>query len=355
MLVGVTLMIGSFRRTVEIWLDGTVRADLYVTSETWSRARGAAALDEAVVGSLSSHPSVEGVDRLRQLFTEVEGRRVSVLGVDMGLRGGASRFALIEGEPEEALLRAAGRGEVLLGEPLARRAGLTIGDRVELVGREGPRSLPVAGVYYDYGSEQGSVAMDLGLLEEVFGPGPLNNLALYLSPGADPEAVRDELLAARPGDALRIRSDRRLREDVMALFDQTFAVSRLLQLMSLVVAASGITLTLLVLARERISELALFRALGARRRQIFRVFLGQGLGLATLGTALGLAGGLLLALILIFLINRSYFGWTIALHWPWALLAEEVVLILAAALLASLYPALRASRTPASELSREDL
>ena len=42
--------------------------------------------------------------------------------------------------------------------------------------------------------------------------------------------------------------------------------------LALLIAVCGITLTLIVLARERISELALYRALGARRRQIFRVF-----------------------------------------------------------------------------------
>ena len=65
--------------------------------------------------------------------------------------------------------------------------------------------------------------------------------------------------------------------------------------------------------------------------------------------------GGLLALILILIINRAYFGWTIAFHWPWGALAEQAATILVASVLASLYPALRASRTPATELSRENL
>ena len=141
----------------------------------------------------------------------------------------------------------------------------------------------------------------------------------------------------------------------MAIFDQTFAVTRLLQAMSLLIAASGITLTLLVLARERVSEIALYRALGARRSQIFRVFLGKGLGMALLGLGLGALGGVALAMILIFLINRAYFGWTIAVHWPWGALVGQILMILVTAVLASVYPALRASRTPATELSRDDL
>ena len=152
-----------------------------------------------------------------------------------------------------------------------------------------------------------------------------------------------------------IRSNADLRKEIFLIFDQTFAVTRLLQLMSLLIAASGITLTLIVLARERISELALYRALGATRYQIFKVFLGKGLGIALFGLGLGAAGGLALAMILIYLINRAYFGWTIAVYWPWRSLGWEALTILVVAVLASVYPALRASRTPAGELTRENL
>ena len=146
-----------------------------------------------------------------------------------------------------------------------------------------------------------------------------------------------------------------LRRDVLAIFDQTFAVTSLLQVMSLLIAVAGITLTLLVLARERIAEVALYRALGASRLQVFRVFLGKGVGMAVCGQVLGAAGGAALAIILVYLINRAYFGWTILLTWPARDLAGQAVLLLAAAVAASIYPAARATGTPASELNREDL
>jgi putative ABC transport system permease protein len=192
-------------------------------------------------------------------------------------------------------------------------------------------------------------------MEKFYGPGPINNVALYLEPGIDARRTIDALRARFADRPLVIRSNADLREEIFLIFDQTFAVTRLLQFMSLLIAACGITLTLIVLARERISELALYRALGATRRQIFRVFLGKGLGIALFGLGLGAAGGLALAMILIYLINRAYFGWTIAVHWPWTALAWQALTILVVAVLASVYPALRASRTPAGELTRENL
>jgi putative ABC transport system permease protein len=180
-------------------------------------------------------------------------------------------------------------------------------------------------------------------------------VALYLHPQHDPEAVVDQLKAMLPQAPLTFTSNRRLRVEVMRLFDQTFAVTRLLQWMSLLIAVCGIALMLLILAREQIPELALYRSLGATRRQLFRLFVGKGLGMGMAGLCLGFIGGVLLAAILIYIINRTYFGWTIQPYVAWGPIVQQAVTILGAAVLASLYPALRASRTPATELSRDAL
>ncbi|MDP6042401.1 MAG: ABC transporter permease, partial [Candidatus Latescibacteria bacterium] len=120
-------------------------------------------------------------------------------------------------------------------------------------------------------------------------------------------------------------------------------------------AVCGITLMLLVVAREQVSELALYRAVGATRRQLFGLFVGKGMGMGVLGLVLGILGGVALAMILIFVINRAYFGWTIQVYWPWETIVQQAITILMAAVLASLYPALKASKTPATELRRDDV
>ncbi len=125
--------------------------------------------------------------------------------------------------------------------------------------------------------------------------------------------------------------------------------------MTLVIAASGITLTLLVFVRERISELALYRALGASRAQISRIFVYKGLAMGGFGLVIGLGMGLVLATVLILVINRAYFGWTSQFSWPVLAVAQQCIVILLAATVASLYPAFRAARTPAAELARDDL
>jgi putative ABC transport system permease protein len=355
MLIGITLMIGSFRQTLEAWVATSIQADIYISPQSWRGKGNEAFLDPDLVAALTDHPGVAAADRLRGFLAYTGEQRIGLAGVEMGLPGGEVRFPLLNGEITAAFRRVREEGAVLVGETLARKVGIWVGDELPVYGPEGELRFPVAGVYYDYSTEGGAAVMDLRTMERHFGARPVNSVALYLAPGREAEQVVDELKARFPKAPLHIRSNRRLREEVFRIFDQTFAVTRILQAMSLLIAACGIALMLLVLAREQVSELALYRAVGSRRRQIFGIFVGKGIGMGLMGLGMGLAGGVALAGVLIFVINRAYFGWTIQMYWPWRPIAQQAITILGAAVLASLYPAMRASQTPATELSRDYL
>jgi putative ABC transport system permease protein len=347
-------MVASFRETVDRWLEATLRADVYVTTPSWRRARGEATLAPGVVERLAALPGVRAVDRLRQAQVLVAGRHVTISGVDSALPEAEGRVALVDGEPG-ALAALRGTDGVLVSEPLARKAGLGRGDRVAIPGTAESVEAIVAGVYRDYGSERGALLADLSLFARLFGEGPVQNVALYLAPGVDPEDTVARIRRELPDQALLARSNRTLREEVFAIFEQTFAVTRLLQAMGLLIATVGIALSLLVVARERAAETALLRALGATRGQVFAAFLGRGLGVGALGLVLGLAGGGGLAVVLVRAVNPAWFGWTIGFHLPAGALLGQSALIALAAVIASVYPALRASDTPVAELKRDAL
>ena len=355
MLVGITLMIGSFRRTMEVWVNASVRADVYISPASWRGRGNEGTLSDELVASMAGHPGVAMVDRLRGFPAWSGDRQIGLAGVDMALPGGEVRFPLLDGNVDEAFRRVREESAVLVGETLARGIDVWAGDEIPVSGPDGEVRFAVAGVYYDYHTGGGAVVMDLKTLETTFGPGPVNGAALFLKPGWDGDRVIESLKVRYSDAPLQIRSNRRLRDEVFRIFDQTFLVTRILQGMSLLIAVCGIMLMLLVLVREQVTELALYRAVGAKRSQVFLVFLGQGMGFGLLGLALGLLGGVLLAGVLVFEINRAYFGWTIQVYWPWGPVLQQVAAILGAAFLASLYPAARASRTMATELGRDDL
>ena len=361
MLIGITLMIGSFRQTLNVWISASIQADVYIAPASWRGTGSDGGLEPHVMATVTGHPAVRAVDRLRRFHGYTGNRqtaavrRITISGVEMGLRQGLSRFPFLPGalpNPYDAVRERRG---LFIGETLARKAGVRVGDALPIHTPSGERDFPVVAVYYDYSAGDGAVAMDLNTMEQAFGPGPVSSTALYLDPGADAAGVVAELQAALPDAPLEIRSNRRLRDEVLAIFDQTFAITRLLQFMSLLIAVCGIALMLLVLAREQAPELALCRSLGARGRQLFGVFVGKGLSMGVMGLALGSVGGVLLAGLLIYVINRAYFGWTIQPYVDWGLIAQQAATILGAAVLASLYPALRARQTSAAALSRDDL
>ena len=347
MLVGTTVMVGSFRDTFRRWLDTTMQADVYLSAATWTGAADQGGVDDALLGRLRGLPGVAAVGRLRGFHGYADDLPVALRAVDFRPDSATGlphrdRFLFMEGDPEVVAAEAAA-GAVAISEPLARRAGVWRGDSISVRTASGTVRAAVAGVYYQYGADRGAVSMDWAIMEAWFGPGQPHALAVYLDPGeqaAAAEAVR-RAAAAYP---VVVRSHDALRENALRIFDQTFAVTLLLQAMALAVAAAGVALSLLVMTREEAMDTATCRALGASRGQLFRVHLGKGAGLAGIGGLLGLAGGVGLAAVLVYVTNRAYFGWTVQFGVPVFSLLQQFGSLALAAVAASWWPALRATR-----------
>jgi putative ABC transport system permease protein len=135
-----------------------------------------------------------------------------------------------------------------------------------------------------------------------------------------------------------------LRQRVLEIFDQTFAITGILRAIAVAVAVLGVVLALLVLAMERKREISLLRALGASTRQVTGHFLVQAAWVGLVSAMLGGICGLCLAVLLVQVVNPAFFGWTIPLHPVWSELAALPVWLTAVAVLAGWYPAWRATR-----------
>jgi putative ABC transport system permease protein len=183
----------------------------------------------------------------------------------------------------------------------------------------------------------------------------VNSLAVYLSPGA---SVKDVVGAIRRGypnaQDYAFSSNRDLRHAVVELFDQTFTVTHVLRLIAVLVAVIGIVLNLTILVNERKREIGTLRAIGVARAQVggLIIFESQLIGIASM--VLGLVAGWALSLVLTEVINKAFFGWTIALHVPWEQLLLTPAWLLPVVALASLLPAGQASAANIIEAIRMD-
>ncbi len=219
----------------------------------------------------------------------------------------------------------------------------------------GPQKLTIAGVFYDYRTDGPSVWMDIAQFRRFWCDTHLNAVRLYLK---DPQQVPQvqARLQARYGDRYRLLSlsHRDLRNGILRIFDETFALTYALEGVAVVVAVFGIITTFLVLIMEREWELALLQAIGASRRQILGMVLVES-GLAGfLSFLLGAACGSVLSLLLIFVINKQAFGWTIQLHFTPAIYWQTLVLVLSLSLAAAAYPAWRAIQPHLAAILKEE-
>jgi len=202
-------------------------------------------------------------------------------------------------------------------------------------------------VFYDYATDGGKLVMDRSLYRTLWEDDTTTVIAVYLAPDADAGIVRQHV-ADTMGQVGRlvVITNAEIKREILEIFDRTFTVTYALEFIAVVIALLGIVNTLLTSVLERQREMATLRAIGASAGQIRRLVLWEGLYLGLLGACLGVMGGVLLSFLLIHVINKQSFGWTIHFQFPVWLVVEGVGLALGAALLASYVPALWAARQP---------
>ncbi|HEV8267098.1 MAG TPA: FtsX-like permease family protein [Thermoanaerobaculia bacterium] len=356
MMVSVAVMVGSFRTTVARWAEQTLRADLYVAPETPGKGPVVGRMPEEVVAAITKVPGVTAVDAYLGFQATRNGVPYSVASGRFDVLAERGDIPLVDGrEPRAVFARARREGAAFVSEPYAEKFGVKRGDVVEIPTDRGPVSLPVAGVTVDYANDRGTVLLDRELFQRLYPLDGASTAAVWLAPGVTPEEGRARILRATSDRfSLRVRTTGRIKEAVLVIFDQTFRVTYALEAIALLVALLGVFSTLTALVLERRREIGLLRVVGASRRVVEKAVRMEAAALGGLGTLLGLASGALASVILVKVINRQSFGWTIATHWPWAFLAGAVGLILASTLAAAEGPARHASATDAAQALREE-
>ncbi len=351
--VGVTLMIDSFRYTVNIWLAQTLQGDVYITAPSFSATASTTPIDPAAVKAIQSWPGILRADLLRTVRVQTPQGEVQ-LSATNNPNIGAERYFLWSKDPPQQVWQAMQAGSVLISEPLARRFGLLGHDgSIQLDTPAGLKSFPVEGIYYDYASSEGALFMASGIYESEWKDNAVTAIALRLPPGGNPDQItrqlQDEL---KVGQRLLIRPNRALRADVMEVFDRTFAITGALRILATVVAFIGVLNTLLLLQLEKQRELGILRALGLTGRQLWQLTM---LETGLMGLSAGLLAaptGYVLSLILVYIINQRSFGWTLQLSIQPEAFGQALLVAVIAALLAGIYPAGRMSRQPAAEAIR---
>ena len=353
MAIGVSVMIFSFRQSVEEWISNGIVADLYVAPAANEVTGLNALVPQRLVPEMEADPAVLAVDTYR----EVTARTGAGDAVEIGAVRGADRRNLRfvgGGEREKMRQFFSGGDEVIVTESFAHRHGTRDGDVLRVRTPTGIAALRVAGIYYDYTSDRGLIMIDRSVFDRLWHDAGVNSVAVYLRPGADVAAEAARTRQRWGGQGLIVYTNDALRDRILGVFDQTFAVTGVIKVIAVVVAVVGIFLALTALVIERAREIGVLRAIGASRGQVRGMVLSEAALLGVVASALGIAAGMCLAMVLTWVVNKAFFGWTIELRWPWATMAVTPVWIVCAAMLAALGPAWQAGRVEIAGTLREE-
>lgn len=341
-VIGIGLMIASFRTSVEQWLGATLLADFYIETENIS-ASADDALATPVLAELAALSGTRGFSLLQFDRLPTREGMVSIRAVLPGPDGWG--LTIVSRTGDDVLQRIATGEGVLVSEALAYRRELDVGDAFELPTQSGDVRFDVVGIYREYNTDGGGVMLPMRQYQRYWGDRQIDGIGIYLDDNANRDnvdaAIRSALVNA-PGSI--VRSTEAIRERSLEVFDRTFQVTEVLRLLAATVAFFGLLSALLCIELERAKEIAVLRALGLSPQQIGRLSLTQTGLLGVTAGILAIPLGIVMAELLVDVINRRSFGWGMELSVSIEPIAVGVVLAVVAAMLAGVYPALRLSR-----------
>ncbi|MCX7143515.1 MAG: FtsX-like permease family protein [Proteobacteria bacterium] len=351
LMVAMAIMVASFRLSLDAWLDRVLPADLYVRSGIGGDTAYLTPEAEARIAALPGVRRVEFL-RIQQLLLEPGKPRVALFARAVD-RDDPGRQLPLEGG---ALTPRSGAPPPLwASEAMVDLYGYAPGKVVDVPIAGKSRQFTVSGIWRDYARQHGTVIIERSLYIELSGDRNSNDAALYLQPGASAKAVEDAIRAGVPGgENLEFGAPGVIRARSLNIFDRTFAVTYALEAVAVIIGLFGLSSSFGALVLSRSREFGMLRHVGMTRREIGAMLAAEGALVSALGLALGLALGWVISLVLIHVVNRQSFHWSMELHLPWGLLAALAGALLLFATLTALASGRRALGIDVVRAVRED-
>lgn len=369
-IVGVSVMVGSFRTTVVQWLDQTLQADIYVTPPSTTANRILGSVDPSVISEAYTWPEIDHIVTYNDTDVDVlafnrdaadvseitVNRSAKLISADGDVSNGQRPYAWIRDNVQNPWPQLdAGEG-VIISEALMLRAGVSEPpETITLESPQGPITFPVVAVFYDYASDRGTILLDNDRYLDVWQDPDIASLGLFLKPGIAADSVVTHLRETfKDRQDLVAQSNRNLRQGSLEIFDRTFAITGALRLLAIVVAFIGVLSALMSLQLERTKELGILRANGMTPLQMWQLTLLETGLMGSLAGLFAMPLGYVLAWILIYVINVRSFGWTLQMQIEPGYFWQAWLVAVVAALLAGVYPAWRLGKMVVATAIREE-
>jgi putative ABC transport system permease protein len=353
LMVAMAIMVGSFRDSVDRWLDKVLAAPLYFRVPAGSNSVFVPPQDLAAIAAL---PGIARTEWMRTQHFDLDPQRpaVTLMARSLDKRDPGARIPLTGGVLPSAALSAESV-PVWVSEAMVDLYGWALGtvQILPLAGRA--VAVTVAGVWRDFARQHGAVTMELGDYRRLTGDTGITDGALWPQKGVSVVELVTSLQRAVPGtQRLDFAEPGEIRTASLRIFDRSFAVTYLLELVAIVIGLAGIGASFSAQALARAREFGMLRHLGTSRRELMRLLGFEAAGLALFGIVAGGMLGAAIALVLIHVVNPQSFHWNMDLAVPWGLLGSVTVLLLAAGIGTALLATRQATGVGPLRAVRED-
>lgn len=347
MVMSIGVMIHSFRQTVIVWVNQSITADIWIEPEGPPQVEKRL-ISPKIPALIAAIPGVKAVDPFFEQPIQFKGTPTRLAVGEFSVFEALGNLRFISGRPAAQVMREAiERKGVVVTEPFANQFDIKVNDTITLPTPTGTQSFPVIGVYRDYSSEQGFMVMNRDTYQQYFKPGnELTGIAVYAQPSVDAPTLRRRILEVLPQQTrLSVQTQQGLKEEIFTIFDQTFAITHALHLISVIVAILAIVNTLVSLSLELKREFELLRMIGFSSATIQKIQWVQALCMGWISSLLALPVGVVLSLFLVFVINVQAFHWTIDYQCPPLFLIETMLAVVVVSLLAGVLSSWYLTRT----------
>jgi putative ABC transport system permease protein len=353
LMIAMAVMVWSFRGSVDEWLVQVLPADIYL------RLEGDSSLDAEVQKNLLATPGVASINFRKMIPLRLSAERPAVILVAQSIDSeNPTKTLPIIGATFDA---PPGTTAVWVSEPAMRLYGYQAGQTIDLpiAGRnvDKPAKFFVAGIWRDYGRQQGAITMDATDYTTFTGDRTRTDGSVELAPAATAGQVIEGLRAALPqplAERIEFALPGELRALSLQIFDRSFAVTYLLEAIAILVGLAGVAATFSAQTLARTKEFGMLRHLGVTRRQIIAMLLMEGALLGAVGVIAGIGLGLAMSQVLIHVVNPQSFNWTMETRLPFVLFATVTVALIGAAAATALLAGRRALSLDAVRAVRED-
>ncbi len=352
--IGIGSMVSSFRQTVIDWLNYRLNADIYASVPTNVSRFNDGTFPEWVIDSAKSINGVVKMNLYRELQINHKGKIYHLLASKVQPQN-FERFVETLYDAETVWKKFRTEEVLLVSESYAFKNNIRPGDSLTIPTDQGYKTFQVIAIYYDYSSDIGLIFINMNVFRKYYNDKLYSGIGLFVNDSTQVDRVAEELREkVSPKLHFLVRTNKSLIRSSVEVFDRTFIITDVLQLLAIVVSFIGIFSAMMALQLEKSRQFAILRANGLTPIQLWKHIIYQTGLMGFISGLLAIPLGILIAYILINIINTRSFGWSISYYFDSIYLIQAVIVGIISAILAGIYPAIKMANTPPALSLRND-